>query len=96
MDTNDIGKGSIVESAAGRDKGHLFFVLDTLGEFALLVDGKIRRVENPKIKKIKHVRFLALREDLRVYSKIVAGIRPDNAEIRKALTLFVDSGKESS
>ena len=96
MDSNDIGKGCIVKSLAGRDEGHLFLVLDTIGDYALLVDGKIRRIENPKRKKIKHVRFFALREDVRVYSKIVAGIRPDNAEIRKAIALFVESDKESS
>ena len=96
MDTTDISKGSIVESVAGRDKGHVFFVLDTVGDYALLIDGKIRRIENPKNKKLKHVRFLARREDIRVYSKVAAGIRPDNAEIRKALALFVNSGKESS
>ncbi len=96
MDNNDIGKGCIVESVAGRDKGYLFFVLDTIGEYALLVDGKIRRIENPKRKKIKHLRFVALREDVRVYTKIVAGIRPDNAEIRKTLSLFADPDKQSS
>ena len=96
MDKNDIGKGCIVESIAGRDKGHLFIVLETFGEYALLVDGKIRRIENPKRKKIKHVRFYAMRDDIRVYSKIVAGIRPDNAEVRKTISLFVNSDKESS
>jgi ribosomal protein L14E/L6E/L27E len=96
MDITDIGKGSIVQSVAGRDKGHIFFVLDTIGDYALLVDGKIRRIENPKTKKIKHVRFLARREDMRVYSKIAAGIRPDNAELRKAVALFADSENESS
>ena len=96
MDSNDIGKGCIVESIAGRDKDHLFIVLETIGEYALLVDGKIRRIENPKRKKIKHVRFYAMRDDVRVYSKIVAGIRPDNAEVRKTISLFVNSDKESS
>lgn len=96
MDIKDIGKGSIVQSLAGRDKGHIFFVLDTVGDYALLVDGKIRRIENPKNKKIKHVRFVAKREDMRVYSKITAGIRPDNAEIRKAIALFANTDNESS
>ena len=96
MDITDIGKGSIVESVAGRDKGHIFFVLETIGEYALLVDGKIRRIEKPKNKKIKHLKFLAKREDFRVYSKIVSGIKPDNAEIRKAISFFVNSENESS
>ena len=37
----DIAKSMIVQSAAGRDKGRLFFVLETEGDFLLLADGKI-------------------------------------------------------
>ena len=45
----------VVRSAAGRDKGELFFVLETQGDFLLLADGRRRRVERPKRKKRKHV-----------------------------------------
>ena len=38
----DIVKSNIVKSAAGRDEGDFFFVLDTQEEFLLLADGKTK------------------------------------------------------
>ena len=49
----DIARSDIVKSAAGRDRGRLFFVLGTEGEFLLLADGKSRKLESPKRKKRK-------------------------------------------
>ena len=51
----EIERGSLVYSIAGRDKGSLFLVLERDGEFVYLTDGKTRRCENPKKKKLKHV-----------------------------------------
>ena len=51
----DIQKGSVVRATAGRDKGGFFVVLDTQGSFALIADGKRRRVQSPKRKSIKHL-----------------------------------------
>lgn len=51
----EIERGSLVYSIAGRDKGSLFLVLKREGEFVYLADGSIRKSENPKKKKIKHI-----------------------------------------
>ena len=51
----EIERGSLVYSIAGRDKGSLFLVLSRDGEFVYLADGNLRKAENPKKKKIKHV-----------------------------------------
>ena len=51
----DIQKGSIVRALAGRDKGGFFIVLDTEGSFALIADGKRRRILHPKRKKLIHL-----------------------------------------
>lgn len=46
----------MVISKAGRDHGKYFIVLQVVDEqFLLLVDGDLRKVEKPKLKKIKHV-----------------------------------------
>ena len=50
-----IQKSDVVLSLAGRDQGSLFYVLDTQEGFATLADGKARKVEKPKRKKIKHI-----------------------------------------
>ena len=47
--------GWIVRSTAGRDKGGLFCVVGTEGEYLLLADGKRRKLSHPKRKKLGHV-----------------------------------------
>ena len=54
----EISRADVVVSLAGRDKGQLFFVLDTDDLFVYIADGKGRRLEQPKRKKRKHVRKL--------------------------------------
>ena len=51
----EIERGSLVYSIAGRDKGTLFLVLKKDGDFVYLADGDLRKVENPKKKRLKHV-----------------------------------------
>ena len=82
-----ISKSDIVLSAAGRDQGRIFFVLDTDGVYATIADGKIRKVEHPKRKKLKHLR-LAGRSDSYVAEKIRQGDAVLNSELRKALAIY--------
>lgn len=51
----EVTSGSIVLSKRGRDAGRYFIVVRREGEFAFLADGKVRRVKNPKKKKLKHL-----------------------------------------
>ncbi len=54
--------GSVVLAKAGRDAGRLFVVLDVIDDaYLMLCDGKLRKVEKPKKKKIRHVRLLPYR-----------------------------------
>ena len=47
--------GSAVISLAGRDKDRYLVVLKLEGDYAYLADGILRRIENPKKKKLKHL-----------------------------------------
>jgi len=71
-------------SLRGHDAGTMLFVLAANGDYLLLADGKRRRVEAPKRKKIKHVRFVA-KSDTRTALKIRAGEKVTNSELRRAL-----------
>lgn len=46
----EVSKADMIVSLAGRDKGQLFFVIDTDDQFVYLADGKGRRLESPKRK----------------------------------------------
>ena len=89
----DIVKSNIVKSTAGRDEGDLFFVLDIQEEFLLLVDGKRRRVENPKRKKCKHVAFVGESHSV-VAEKIRSSEKITNSELRKALAACTGGGNQ--
>lgn len=47
--------GQLVRSKAGRDKGSDFIVLRVENGYVYVADGRMRRLENPKKKKLKHV-----------------------------------------
>lgn len=57
--------GRLVVSTAGHDKGCILCVLEEQGEYLLLADGKQRKVQKPKRKKLKHI---VLFEDAAIYS----------------------------
>jgi len=83
----DISKSDIIESLAGRDKGKLFYVMDIEDNFVLIADGKGRKLENPKRKKLKHVRRVS-RTETRVALKILQGDKVLNSELRRDLATF--------
>ena len=83
----DISKSDIIESLAGRDKGKFFYVIDTEENFVLIADGKGRKLENPKRKKLKHVRRVS-RTETRVAAKILNGDKVLNSELRRDLATF--------
>ena len=83
----DISKSDIIESLAGRDKGKFFYVIDTEDNYVLIADGKGRKLENPKRKKLKHVRRVT-RTETRVATKILNGDKVLNSELRRDLATF--------
>ena len=83
----EISKSDIIISLAGRDAGKLFFVLDVQDGYCLLADGKGRKLENPKRKKLKHVRKVS-RTETRVAEKIRTGDKVLNSELRRDLAAF--------
>lgn len=50
---------SVVLSLMGHDKGRLYLVVKVLDpEFVLVCDGKVRKTDNPKKKRFKHLKVL--------------------------------------
>lgn len=77
--------GRLVFSLSGRDKGRYFIAVGVYDEdHILLADGDLRRMEKPKKKKIRHVKFTrtVLPE---IKAKLKEGRPVQNAELRKAI-----------
>ena len=53
-----IEQGCIVSSLKGHDTGRIYLVVKVEGEFAYVVDGNYRLLQNPKKKRIKHLHDL--------------------------------------
>ena len=87
--SNDIGKGCIVLSTAGRDKGRYFLVIGMEDNYALIVDGKLRSTESPKRKKIKHLMYAGRISGEKLQAKIDSDVTLEDAEVRKAMNLFL-------
>lgn len=86
--TNELTIGQVVKSRAGRDNGRVFLILDIIDEHhVLIVDGDLRKLDNPKKKKVKH---------LIIYNTILPGFKEkledsltiNDAYIRKYLEPF--------
>lgn len=51
--------GMLVKSLKGHDSGRLYVVIKLVSdEFALIADGKIRKTDKLKLKRIKHLKIL--------------------------------------
>ena len=83
-DLSDLTIADVVLSTAGRDAGHMFYVIGTDGPFLMLVNGKDRTIEKPKRKKTKHTKKV-LRSETRVAAKLLSGDKVLNSELRKDL-----------
>lgn len=77
--------GQVVYSKAGRDNGKIFIITGLIdANYVYISDGDLRRVENPKKKKLKHLVITKNIVDS-ISQKLSTDNRVTNAEIRKAL-----------
>ncbi len=77
--------GQVVCSKAGRDEGRFFIIIGIVDDkYVLVSDGDLRRFENPKKKKIKHLDITSILLEA-LSQKLKDSIKVTNAEIRKAL-----------
>lgn len=80
-----IALGQIVHSKAGRDKNKYFIVVGVIDDaFVLVADGQLRKISNPKKKKLKHLVFH------NQYADNIVGMLKDNeiildVDLRKSL-----------
>lgn len=90
MDNTDkIDIGRVVRSVAGRDKDRYFIIVGIPEEkgYVLLADGVLRKLSNPKKKKIKHIKPEDAIIDT-VVQKTAEKKKIFDSELRKCLEQF--------
>lgn len=89
-----IDVGYVVQSSAGRDKGRYYTVIAVVDrDFVRVCDGETRTQDNPKRKRIKH---LKPNGDIltKIAEKFAAGKQVFDAEIRSALRVYNEKKSE--
>jgi ribosomal protein L14E/L6E/L27E len=83
--TSGLTVGQFVKSKAGRDQGRVFLILDIVDEnFVLLVDGDLRKIDSPKLKKARHLmKFNQISADFK--NALNAGIKPDDSMVKREI-----------
>lgn len=79
--------GQVVYSKSGHDKGDALMVFSVEGEYVWLVDGRRRKLEKPKRKKIIHVQPTSYIEE-ETAGKILRKEYLLDAEVAKALKKY--------
>ncbi len=82
--------GRVAQSAAGRDKGRLFIIVNIVDEqYVYIADGDLRLLDRPKKKKLRHLR---LRQEIlqSIADKLKGGMKVFDAEVRSALRAVGD------
>lgn len=87
-------KGEIVLSLKGHDAGGLFCVLDTQDGFAIVADGKGRKLATPKRKREKHLKGVGTSAHPAILG-LQRGESVSDRALRCALAAFRDSEQTS-
>ncbi len=89
MSENEVRIGQLVSSLQGRDSGMFYLVIKNDSQSRVLVaDGEGRKVEKPKRKNIKHLKFYDTVAK-NIFAKVQIGKRVTNEDVRKELKSLV-------
>ncbi|WP_234123231.1 KOW domain-containing RNA-binding protein [Clostridium hydrogenum] len=77
--------GKVVYSKAGRDKENCFIIIDVIDEnYVYISDGRLRSIEKPKKKKLKHLSVTKIVSD-EIKNDIILKKQVNNATVRNFL-----------
>lgn len=80
-----VSVGDFVKSIAGRDKGKIFLIVKVQENVAYLVNGKERKIQNPKRKNVKHLDRVLVAGDFALADKIQKGEPVGNKRLSKQI-----------
>ena len=80
--------GQFVTSKAGHDKGTLYVVMAVEGDFVYLCDGKLKKPENPKRKRLKHIQPIGAFVEEELRNKLSSKSKVYAEEIKYALKQY--------
>lgn len=89
-DNKSFEVGDIVLALAGRDEEKLFAVIDIInGSYVFIADGKSRKTEAPKKKKIRHLKLVKKAEADYIKSLNLKNGKFTNSVLRKMISEYL-------
>ncbi len=85
-------EGAAVVSLAGHDRGRCFFVVGKEEGYLLVADGRARKIEKPKRKKVRHIRVVGFPEGA-VAEKLRRGEKVCNRELWMGVREFKEHSR---
>ena len=79
--------GYFVTSLAGHDKGLTYVITGVDNEYVYVTDGRLRQVDEPKKKKLKHIQLIKICDDT-IKEKISRNIKLTNEDIKLAIKKY--------
>lgn len=84
----NLNPGQLAKSLAGHDKDSIYVVLQIEGQRCSLVDGRLRKMTNPKIKNRKHL------QPIHTYASELLGVTDDempttNEQVARAIKRYM-------
>lgn len=87
LTTETVRPTQVVKSLVGRDRGRIFIITKIVDEsYVLVIDGDLRKISNPKRKKIKHLQITNT-----ILEMLLEGLNNENlqdAQVRKTLDAY--------
>ena len=77
----------IAKSLNGHDKDELYIIVRTEENYAFCCDGRLRMLDNPKKKKLKHLQVSNYQVD-DIKDKIDNALKLSNSDIREAIEIY--------
>ena len=85
--------GRLVYSLNGRDQGRPFVIIRAVNErYVIVSDGDTRKIENPKMKNVKHLQYTKLKAN-EVIDYLNRGEVPDNHIIKRNIRQILERGE---
>lgn len=86
---NEYLVGQVVFSKCGRDQGKPFIIVSVEEEYVYLADGRLRKIDSPKLKKKKHIQKTNTIIEW-IKQKIIEENHLTNNDVRKALEEYLE------
>ena len=82
--------GRFAISKAGHDKTQIYVITAVEGDFAYLCDGRLKTLEKPKKKRVKHIQFVNAQVSQELIERLVSGACVRNEEIKYAIKTYLE------